>query len=65
MPVYRVTIRFGAPKLHYHVDDVEADSLRDALRLAGERFPENAVGSADLAEVRLTVDPQQRSFTPE
>ena len=65
MPLYRVTIRFGAPRQQYHVDDITADSLRDALRLAAERFPENAVHSADLAEIRRQVDPEQRSFTPE
>jgi hypothetical protein len=65
MPVYRVTIRFGAPKQQYHMDDIEASSLRDALRLVAERFPDDALHSADLAEVRRQVEPEQRSFTPE
>jgi hypothetical protein len=65
MPFYRVTIRFGAPRQQYYMDDIAADSLRDALRLASEQFPENALHSADLAEIRRQVEPEQRSFTPE
>jgi len=65
MPLYRVTIRFGAPKQQYHIDDIEASSLRDALRVAGERFPDDALQSADLAEVRRQVEPETRSFVPE
>jgi hypothetical protein len=65
MPLYRVTIRFGAPKQQYHMEDIDANSLREALRLAAERFPDAALASADLAEVRRQVDPEERSFTPE
>jgi hypothetical protein len=65
MPRYRVTVRFGSPKQQYHLDDIEASSLRDALRLAAERFPDSALQSADLAEVRRHVEAEDRSFTPE
>jgi hypothetical protein len=65
MPHYRATIRFAAGGRHrYHLEDVEAPSLVDALRLAAERVPAEVRGSADLAEVRLQVDPEQREFTP-
>jgi hypothetical protein len=65
MPLYRVTIRFGAPKQQYHVDDVTANSLREALRMAVELFPEAAADAADLVEIREQVDPDEREFTPE
>ena len=65
MPLYRVTIRFGSPKQQYHMEDIEASSLRDALRLAAERFPDVAMSSADLAEVRRQPEPEARVFTPE
>ena len=65
MPLYRVTIRFGSPKQQYHMDDIHASSLRDALRLAAERFPDVAMPSADLAEVRRQAEPEARVFTPE
>lgn len=48
MPVYRVTIRFGSPRLHYHVVDITADSLKEAMRLAVEEITE----VADLVEIR-------------
>jgi predicted Zn-dependent peptidase len=65
MPLYRVTIRFGAPKQQYHVEDIHANSLREALRLAAERFPDAALQSADLAEVRRQVEQEERSYSPE
>lgn len=65
MPHYRVTIRFGAPKQQYHVDDLTANSLREALRMAVDLFPETATDSADLVEIRQQVDPDEREFTPE
>jgi predicted Zn-dependent peptidase len=64
MALYRVTIRFGAPKQQYHIEDVPANSLREAMRLAAERFPDAAFESADLAEIRRQVEPEERSFTP-
>jgi hypothetical protein len=65
MSLYRLTIRFGAPKQQYHMEDVHANSLREAMRLAVERFPEAALHSADLAEIRRQIEPEERSFTPE
>lgn len=65
MPQYRVTIRFGAPKQQYHMEDLQANSLREALRQAAEQFPAAALDSADLAEIRRQVEPEARSFTPE
>ena len=31
---YRVTIRFGVPRQQYHVMDLTANSLREAMRMA-------------------------------
>jgi hypothetical protein len=64
MPHYRVTIRHGTPRQHYHVEDIAADSLRQAMELAVERFPHDAA-DADLVEVRALIDPDTREFTPE
>jgi hypothetical protein len=65
MPLYRATIRFGAPKQQYHVLDLSANSLREAMRLAAEQYPEAAAQDADLVEIRLQADPDQREFGPE
>jgi len=64
MPLYRVTIRFGAPQ-RYHVLDITANSLREAMRQAAENYPEAAMQDADLAEIRVQRDPDERVFTPE
>jgi hypothetical protein len=65
MPHYRVTIRFGAPRQQYHVEDLTANSLREALRMAVDLFPETGVDTADLLEIREQVDPDAREFGPE
>ncbi|MCI0434035.1 MAG: hypothetical protein L0271_10330 [Gemmatimonadetes bacterium] len=54
MPAYRITIRWGRPQ-RYHIEDVEAPELREALRIAMERFPDGARQTADLAEIRLSA----------
>jgi hypothetical protein len=57
---YRVTIRFGSPRQQYHVMDLTADSLREALRLATDDFPEAALHDADLVEIRRQTQPEER-----
>ena len=65
MPSYRVTIRYASGGgMRYHVDDVEGGTLADALRLAADQIPEAVRATADLAEVRVQADPDQREFTP-
>jgi hypothetical protein len=65
MPFYRVTIRFGSPKQQYHVEDLTANSLREALRMAADAYPAAAAETADLVEIRLQRDPDDREFGPE
>lgn len=61
MPTYRMTLRFGAPRHQYDVIDIDAPSLRAALRQAADQFPDGADATADLLEVRRLVDPDERS----
>lgn len=63
--MYRATIRFTGAGQQYHVLDLTANSLREAMRLAADQFPEAATTSADLVEVRLQADPDEREFGPE
>jgi hypothetical protein len=60
MTQYRVTIRFGSPKQQYHVMDLTANSLREAMRMATEDFPEAAHQDADLMEIRRQTQPDER-----
>lgn len=57
---YRVTIRFGSPRQQYHMMDITASSLRDAMRIASEDFPEAALADADLVEIRRQTQPEER-----
>ena len=60
---YRMTVRIGKPGRHYDMQDLEAGSLLDALRLALERFPQDGA-NGDLLEIRLHTDPDARLYTP-
>jgi hypothetical protein len=62
MQHYRMTIRHGRPQRH-HVVDVEAESLREATRLALDHFPAEAA-AADLLEIRRMADPEARPYGP-
>ena len=64
MNQYRVTIRFGAPRPQYRVLDVEAATLREALRRAAGDFPPEAEATADLIEIRRQVHPDAREYGP-
>lgn len=64
MPQYRVTIRFGEPRQQYHVIDLTANSLREAMRMAAEDYPEAAAAQADLVEIRRQRDPEERELGP-
>ena len=61
MPSYRVTVRYGGPRMSYEVLDIEASDLRAALRRAADRVPEDVVATAELAEVRVQVDEEDRA----
>jgi hypothetical protein len=63
MPIYRVTIRYGAPRPQYAVLDVEGATLAEALRRTADQLPPDAAASADLAEIRLQLEPEQREYT--
>jgi hypothetical protein len=65
MPLYRATVRYAASGRHrYHLEDVDAPTLMDAVRLAAERVPDEVGSTADLVEVRVQVDPERRDFVP-
>jgi hypothetical protein len=65
VPSYRITLRYGAPSVRYEMLDVEAPDLRAALRLAAERMGDEVAATAELAEIRRQVVPDEREFTPE
>lgn len=60
---YRATIRYISGVQRYHVVDLEAESLEQALRGLMDAFPEG-LDSADLIEVRRQVDAESRPQSP-
>jgi hypothetical protein len=63
MNIYRITIRHGVPH-RYHVEDVRAASLKEAMRLAAERCPDAIGSTGDLLEIRKQVEPADRAQVP-
>ncbi|MDH3207013.1 MAG: hypothetical protein OEO79_10395 [Gemmatimonadota bacterium] len=62
---YQVTVRHGAQRQRYHTYVVEAADAGEALRVASEQMPNDISREADLVEVRVSVDPDERSYVDE
>lgn len=62
---YRVTVRYGGESLRYHLDQVQADDLSEAMTAAARALPPEVVASADLVEIRPAVDPESRGYLGE
>ncbi|HET9440473.1 MAG TPA: hypothetical protein VFO52_09890 [Longimicrobiales bacterium] len=60
-----MTLRHGAPGKRYHMVDLDAPDMRAALMQAVNAFPPDAERTADLIEIRVSVDPERRDYTPE
>lgn len=65
MPTFRVTVRYGQPRYRYHVEDLEAAHMGEAIARAAEHLPEEAAREGDVAEVRRLLEPENRDFTHE
>jgi hypothetical protein len=65
MTIYRMTLRHGARGKRYHIVDIEAESLRDAMMQAVNAVPGAMDASADLVEIRVHVDAETRDYTPD
>ncbi len=62
---YQVTVRYGTEWQRYHTFEVDAGDLPEALRLAADAVPEGVVPEADLVELRVAPDPDDRSYLGE
>jgi hypothetical protein len=63
MPRYQITIRHGSPRKRYHVVQLDAAHMAEALVKAGESLPVEVRDDADLAEVRPAPEPDaERPF---
>lgn len=59
---YQITVRYGGRYQRYHTFVVEAPDASAALRLAGDQMPPEIAPEADLVELRVAVDPEQREY---
>lgn len=59
---YQITVRYGTRYQRYHTYVVQADDAREALRTAAEEMPDEIVAEADLVELRVAVDPDERGY---
>lgn len=61
---YDVTVRHGRPH-RYHTLGVEAEDVAAALRSLADALPPEVVEDADLVELRVAVDPDDRTYVGE
>lgn len=59
---YQVTVRYGTERVRYHLDTVQAETLRDAMLAAAEALPDDVSDEADLVEIRPAVDQEARTY---
>jgi hypothetical protein len=62
---YQVTVRHGRQRQRYHTFVVEAVDIGAATRVAAEQMPVEIAQEADLVELRLAIDPDERSYVGE
>lgn len=59
---FSITVRYGGRRQRYHTFLVEADDARAALALAAEQIPDEIAPEADLVELRVAIDPDDRTY---
>ena len=62
---YQITVRYGGRYQRYHTLVVEAADVAEALRGAADEMPAEIAAEADLVELRVAVDPEQRTYVGE
>lgn len=57
---FRITVRYGTRRQRYHMYTVSGTDAREALRAAAADMPDEVAPEADLVELRVAVDPEDR-----
>lgn len=60
---FSITVRYGGRRQRYHTFRVEAEDARAALAVAADGIPDEIAPAADLVELRVAVDPDDRTYT--
>lgn len=59
---FSITVRYGDRAQRYHTFEVSADDARAALVAAADEIPDEIAPQADLVELRISVDPDDRNY---
>ena len=59
---YQITVRFGGRRQRYETLFVDAPDAREAMVRGAEAMPDPVAADADLIELRVAVDPEQRPY---
>ena len=62
---YQITVRYGGRYQRYHTYVVEAHDAARALTAAAADLPPEIAPEVDLVEMRIAVDPDERSYVEE
>ena len=62
---FQITVRYGGRYQRYHPYQVTAADARAALEAAARDMPAEIAPEADLVEMRVAVDPDDRKFMGE
>lgn len=62
---FQITVRYGGSRHRYHTLAVEAADAAAALRDAADEIPGEIARDANLVELRIAVDPDDRSYLGE
>ena len=65
MATWQITVRYGERYQRYHTFEVQGADVRSALQAAGAEVPDAVAEHADLVEVRIAVDPDERRYVGE
>jgi hypothetical protein len=62
---FQITVRYGGSRQRYHTSTLEAPDAAAALRGAADEMPPEIARDADLVELRIAVDPDDRAYLGE
>lgn len=65
MPSFRATVRWLSDGQRYHVEDIEAGDLAEALERLRAAMPADVAARADLVEIRRQTRAEEREYGPE
>jgi len=60
---YRVAVRYVDGQERYHIEDIDASSMEQAMRAVLDRVDATVLGAATLVEIRPQPDEGERRYS--